>query len=162
MLKQQIIDSPLPIPLFHDGILPLDPGGFALSPVHVEDVCAAMVGAIERAETIHHTYCLGGPDDLSWKQILRTICEVSGRHKPMLPVPAFAPGFAALLLDRFPWFPISRDQIRMLMAGNTCRGDDIFKLCGIQPKPFGAEYLEYLKPLTAAEGNDVSHWVKSE
>ena len=157
MLKQQIIDPPLPIPLFHDGVLPLNAGGFALSPVHVEDVCAAMVGALERVETIGHTYTLGGPDDLSWKQILGTICEASGRHKPMLPVPAFAPGFAALLFDRFPWFPISRDQIRMLLAGNTCRGDEIFKLCGIQPKPFRTQYLDYLKPTAGAAGNDVRH-----
>lgn len=146
MLKQQIIDSPLPVPLFHQGILPQDPGGFALSPVHVKDVASAFVGALERPETIRHTYTIGGPDDLSWKQILNILCEVSGKHKLMLPVPAAGPKFAATLLDRYTWFPISRDQILMLLAGNTCRGDEIFNLCGIEPKPFSEEHLWYLKP----------------
>jgi NADH dehydrogenase len=144
MLKQQIFDSPLPIPLFYKGLLPQDAGSFALSPVHVEDVAAAFVGALENSQTLHQTYTLGGPSDLNWKQIFHILCEVSGRSKPMLPVPAAAPGLAASLLDRFPWFPISRDQIRMLLAGNTCRGDVIFDLCGIKPKPFIAENLGYL------------------
>jgi NADH dehydrogenase len=144
MLKQQIIDPPLPIPLFHKGLLPHDAGGFALSPVHVEDVAAAFIGALDRAEALHKTYTLGGPQDLTWKQVMKILCEVSGRTKPMLPVPAAAPGFAASLLDRFPWFPISRDQIRMLLAGNTCRGDAIFDLLGIEPKSFDPEHLAYL------------------
>ncbi len=144
MLKQQIVDSPLPIPLFHKGLLPQDAGGFALSPVHVEDVAAAFVGALENSQTLHQTYTLGGPDDLTWKQIMQTLCAVTGKAKAMLPVPAAAPGFAASLLDRFPWFPISRDQIRMLLAGNTCRGDVMFELCDIQPKSFDLEHLAYL------------------
>jgi NADH dehydrogenase len=144
MLKQQIVDPPLPIPLFHKGILPHNAGGFTLSPVHVNDVSAAFVGALEKPETVRHTYTLGGPHDLSWKQILSTISEVSGKRKLMLPVPAAGPGLAASLLDRYTWFPISHDQIRMLLAGNTCSGDEIFKLCGITPKPFSAEHLGYL------------------
>jgi NADH dehydrogenase len=145
MLKRQIVDPPLPIPLFHKGLLPQDAGGFALSPVHVEDVAAAFVGALESPETLHQTYTLGGPQDLTWKQIMRILCEISGKTKPMLPVPAAAPGLAASLLDRFPWFPISRDQIRMLLAGNTCRGDAIFELLDIEPKPFGPAHLGYLR-----------------
>jgi NADH dehydrogenase len=151
MLKQQIIDPPLPIPLFHKGLLPQDAGGFALSPVHVEDVAAAFAGALDNPATLHQTFPLGGPQDLTWKQIMGILCEVSGKSKPMLPVPAAAPGFAASILDRFPWFPISRDQIRMLLAGNTCRGDAIFDLLGIQPRPFDPAHLDYLTGRTDAK-----------
>lgn len=144
MLKHQIIDLPLPAPLFHTGLLPRDPGGFALSPVHVKDVATSFVSALEKSETIRRTYTLGGPQDLTWKQILETLAEVGGKTKLMLPMPAFGPAMAASMLDRFSWFPISGDQIRMLLAGNTCRGDEIFELFGIQPKPFATEQLAYL------------------
>jgi len=144
LLKQQIIDPPLPVPLFHQGLLPRDAGGFALSPVHVQDVAAAFAGALDHPQTLHRTYTLGGPEDLTWKQIMEILCGISGRSKLMLPVPAAAPGLAASLLERFPWFPISRDQIRMLLAGNTCRGDAIFSLLGIEPRPFDPEHLNYL------------------
>jgi NADH dehydrogenase len=144
MLKHQIVDSPLPVPLFYQGLLPQDAGGFGLSPVHVEDVAAAFVGALDKPETHCQTFTLGGPNDLTWKQIFHILCEISGKSKPMLPVPAAAPGFAASLLDRFPWFPISRDQIRMLLAGNTCSGDAIFQMIGIEPRPFSEQHLRYL------------------
>ena len=51
---------------------------------------------------------------------------------------------AATLLDRFPSFPVTRDQLQMLLEGNTC-GDGAFALLGIEPTPFGPEQLGYLR-----------------
>ncbi|MCG7981628.1 MAG: NAD(P)H-binding protein [Candidatus Thiodiazotropha lotti] len=144
MLKRDIIDPPFPAPLFFEGINPQHAGEFQLSPVHVEDVAKAFIQALHLPETIGKTYTLGGPEDLSWKEILKLIAHINGKTKIMLPVPAIAPSMAAMVLDRYSWFPISRDQIRMLTRGNTCRGDEIFNLCGIQPKSFSPDNLQYL------------------
>jgi NADH dehydrogenase len=144
MLKRDIIDSPLPAPLFYPGLIPSNPGGFQLSPVHVEDVAECFVSSLEKPETFSDIYTIGGPRDLSWKEILRTIAETLGRKKTMLPVPAFAPSLAASALERFPWFPISRDQIRMLLQGNVCSGEKIFKLCDVKPHEFNQESLRYI------------------
>jgi uncharacterized protein YbjT (DUF2867 family) len=144
MLKRDIIDPPIPAPLFYDGIIPRDPGGFKLSPVYVEDVAQAAVKSLAIPETVRKTYTLGGPEDLSWREILTLIAQVNGKNKLMVPVPTFAPSMLAMMLDRYPWFPISRDQIRMLTKGNTCRGDEIFNLCDIQPKPFAPQTIQYL------------------
>ncbi|MCG7929421.1 MAG: NAD(P)H-binding protein [Candidatus Thiodiazotropha lotti] len=144
MLKRDIIDPPFPAPLFFEGINPQHAGEFQLSPVHVEDVAKAFIQALHLPETVGKTYTLGGPEDLSWQEILKRIAQVNGKTKVMLPVPAIAPSMAAMLLDRYSWFPISRDQIRMLTKGNTCRGDEIFNLCGIQPKSFSPDHLQYL------------------
>ncbi|MES9980771.1 MAG: NAD(P)H-binding protein, partial [Candidatus Thiodiazotropha sp. 6PLUC5] len=129
MLKKEIIDPPLPAPLFYEGLIPHEPGGFKLSPVHVEDVAQAFAKSLTKQETIGKTYTLGGPEDLSWRTILRLIAQANSKEKLMLPVPTFAPSMVAMLLDRYSWFPISRDQIRMLTKGNICRGDEIYKLC---------------------------------
>ena len=145
MLKRDIIDSPLPAPLFYEGLIPHNPGGFKLSPVHVQDVAEAFARSLEKTETFGKTYTLGGPDDLSWREILTLISQVNGKQKLMLPVPAFGPSLVASLFDRFAWFPISKDQIRMLIKGNTCRGDTIFELCGIQPRAFNIQTIQYLR-----------------
>ena len=50
----------------------------------------------------------------------------------------------ALLLDRFSWFPISRDQIIMLLEGITCESAQIFKRYNIKPIAFKSENLSYL------------------
>ena len=52
---------------------------------------------------------------------------------------------AGTLLDRFPWFPISRDQLTMLMEGNICDGSKAFRDFNINPIPFSLESLNYLK-----------------
>ena len=61
----------------------------------------------------------------------------------MIPVPALGVSAVAAILDRFESFPVTRDQIQMLLEGNTC-GDGAFALLGIEPTPFGIEQLGYL------------------
>ncbi len=142
-LSAEIIDSPLPAPLFYAGLLPFNAGKFPMSPVHVADVAAAFVRALQEPATIGQTFHLGGPETLSWKEILGRLAAARGRKKLMLPAPALGVMAAAALLDRFEDFPITRDQIRMLLEGNACPPDDLETL-GIEPKHFAGDALRYL------------------
>ncbi len=144
-LKRDIILSPLPAPLFFPGLLPLKAGQFELAPVSVTDVAAAFALALNDPRTESQTYCLCGPDRLSWKAILTTIAAVCGRSKWMLPAPALAVKAAAALFERYPWFPITRSQIKMLLEGNVCSGDDGLARLGISPQRFATPALDYLK-----------------
>lgn len=143
-LSAEIINSPLPAPLFYEGLLPLGAGRFELSPVHVTDVAAAFVKALQQPETIGRTLHLGGPETMTWREILIRLAAVKGRNKLMLPAPALGVMTAAALLDRFEAFPITRDQVRMLLEGNACPMDDLASL-GIEPRSFSIEELRYLK-----------------
>ncbi|NEV60456.1 SDR family oxidoreductase [Thiorhodococcus minor] len=143
-LKKDIIDSPMPAPLFYAGILPTDAGGFELAPVSVSDVADAFVLALSEPRTESQTYSLCGPERLSWKAILTTIAAAAGKTKLMLPAPVAAIRATAAVLDRFSWFPISRDQIKMLMEGNVCSENDSFARLGLTPTRFGVDQLDYL------------------
>jgi NADH dehydrogenase len=143
-LRRDIIDSPLPAPLFYPGLLPVDAGGFSLSPVAVENVAQAFVRSLDFGETEGRTLQLCGPTPKTWRQILETIASAVGKRKTMLPAPAFGVMAAASLMDRQAWFPITRDQITMLLEGNTCREEGAFDLLGIDPTPFDEESLRYL------------------
>jgi NADH dehydrogenase len=143
-LKRDLIDSPLPAPLFFPGWLPTGAGDFQLAPVAVEDVVAAFTLALTDPSTESQIYSLCGPDRLSWRSILETIAAATGRTKWMLPAPALAIGAVAGLLDRFPWFPITRDQLQMLLEGNVCYENDGFARLGLAPTRFGPDALRYL------------------
>jgi NADH dehydrogenase len=143
-LKEDIIDSPLPAPLFFPGTKISQAGLFELSPVHVADVAAAFATALTETTTVNRTLHLGGPKNLSWRTILETIATACGRKKVMLPVPALGVSTAAALLDRFEQFPVTRDQIKMLLQGNTCSPADLIGL-GIEPTEFSPENLGYLQ-----------------
>ena len=153
-LQRDIIGSHLPAPLFYPGLLPFGAGRFELSPVHVEDVASAFVTALQRPDTIGQTIAIGGPSALSWRQILETLAEVAGRRKLMLPVPALSISMAAAMLDRFEDFPITRDQIKMLLEGNVCDSSGLTKL-GITARPFDTSTLLYLN--NTDEGPETWH-----
>lgn len=142
-LKQELIESPLPAPLFYTGLLPTNAGAFELGPVHVEDVAAAFAKSLTMPETIGQTLELCGPDAWSWKQILSGIAAAAGRKKLMLPAPVMFIGPVATVMGRFSWFPVTRDQLTMLLAGNTCV-EDGFAPLGITPRPFDPDTLAYL------------------
>lgn len=142
-LSAEIIDSPLPAPLFYPGLLPFKAGRFEMSPVHVADVAAAFVKALLDPRMIGQTLHLGGPESLDWKEILQRLAAARGRKKMMIPAPALGVMAAAALLERFEDFPITRDQIKMLLEGNSCGPQDLRSL-GIQPRAFAAAELQYL------------------
>ncbi|MEY6432814.1 NAD(P)H-binding protein [Thioalkalicoccus limnaeus] len=144
-LKKDIIDSPLPAPLFFDGWLPTEAGRFRLAPISVRDVAAAFSRALGDPASLGATYPLCGPRAVTWREILATIAEASGKRKMMLPAPAAVIKAVAGLLDRWPWFPITRDQITMLMEGNVCDSTEAFKRLGIVPTAFDAAALDYLR-----------------
>ena len=144
-LAHDIIDPPLPAPLFFPGLQPFAAGRFELAPVHVEDVARAFVNSLDRPDSIGKVYHLCGPEALSWKVLLTRIAAARGRRKLMLPVPALGIAGVARLLERFEFFPITRDQITMLLQGNI-GSDSHLRDLGIEPATFDCVNLQYLKP----------------
>jgi len=143
-LRNQMVRPPLPAPAFFTGISPRH-GTFAMTPVHVRDVAAAFVGCLDVNETVGETYPLGGPDTLDWPEILRRIAAASGRRKLIVPVPVLPLKLAATVLDRFAFFPVTRDQLDMLVEGNVVTSQRAFERLGIEPAAFSVEELSYLR-----------------
>jgi uncharacterized protein YbjT (DUF2867 family) len=144
LLRDRIIRSPIPAPLFYRGILPVRTGTFAFSPIHVEDLAKTIVRALESDACIGRMFEVGGPDTVDWKHLLGMIARALGKKKLMIPVPAGPVMLAASLLDRFSFFPITRDQFRMLLDGNTCDSRELFALLDISQRSFNMENLAYL------------------
>ncbi len=144
-LCRDIVRSPLPAPLFYDGLFPVNAGGFRMSPVHVKDVASVFVQALEMPETSGHIFALCGPEALSWKEILQIIAAAAGTTKRVLPAPVLLLKGLAAVLDRFAFFPVTRDQLTMLMEGNTCDRHDAFHTFGLDPATFDTTSLSYLQ-----------------
>ena len=62
----------------------------------------------------------------------------------MVPAPVFAVKLVANILDRFSWFPVTADQLTMLVEGNTCDSSKFFTENELIPIPFNEENLSYL------------------
>lgn len=144
-LYRDVVRSPLPAPLFFDGVLPMNAGMFRMSPVHVKDVASVFVKALAMPETIGRIFTLGGPEALTWKAIVQIIARAAGTTKWAFPAPVMLLKGLAAVLDPYAYFPVTRDQLTMLMEGNTCDGYEAFRIFDIAPTPFDEASLSYLR-----------------
>lgn len=130
-------------------------GSVAMSPVHINDVARAFLTALENDDCIGKTYSLGGPEDLSWKNIISRIAAATGRRKWFLPMPIALMRVGATLFDWLPFFPVTRDQLTMLEEGNLADPAVMQALIGREPSSFSAENLDYLgKQRTVSREDD--------
>jgi NADH dehydrogenase len=143
-LYAEMISPPIPAVGFFTGWRPYR-GTVAMSPVHVEDVAQAFLTALRESSTIGKTYVLGGPEVLSWAEMLRRIARTVERKKWIVPMPIGIMKLAAALLDWLPFFPVTRDQLTMLAEGNTADPAVLAQLIGRQPKAFNEAHLAYLR-----------------
>ncbi len=142
-LYQDMVRMPLPAVGFHTGLSPAH-GEVLMSPVHVRDVADAFVNALADDSTIGKCFALGGPEVVSWPQMLDRIGAAVGRKKVILPMPIGVMKLGATLFDWLPFFPVTRDQLTMLADGNTAEPDDLAGLIGREPAAFSPENLDYL------------------
>ena len=143
-LKKDMLSLPFPSPNFFPGLNPFNSGNFAMSPIHAKDVASIFVKSINEMKTFKKTYHLGGKA-INWRDIIKIISGAYGKNKWTIPAPALFIKSLATIFGRFPWFPITKDQITMLMEGNVCDSEEIFSTLEINPIPFNSESLSYLK-----------------
>lgn len=142
-LYRDLVRPPIPAAGFHTGLSP-HRGQVLMTPVHAADVAAAFVAALEDETTIGRTLELGGPESVSWSEMIRRVAAAVGRRKIVLPVPIGLMRLAATAFDRLPFFPVTRDQLAMLAQGNTARPDALEALIGRKARAFSPENLGYL------------------
>lgn len=142
-LYADLVKPPVPAAGFHTGWCPAR-GPVLMSPVHVEDVADAFVRALDDPTTHGKTIVLGGPEELSWTEMLQRVAASAGRRKLILPMPIGLMKLGAAALDWLPFFPVTRDQLTMLEEGNTAPPGALEALIGRPARAFSADNLEYL------------------
>lgn len=60
-------------------------------PIAIDDVIAYLTGVLENPETAGETYEIGGPDVLTYAEMLKTTREQLGGHLRVIPVPILTP-----------------------------------------------------------------------
>jgi uncharacterized protein YbjT (DUF2867 family) len=69
-------------------ILPLPGGGAGLQqPVHVDDLAAAIVSALDRPATVHRAYDVAGPEPLTLRAVIEDAAAAVGRKPRVVPLP---------------------------------------------------------------------------
>jgi uncharacterized protein YbjT (DUF2867 family) len=109
-------------------------GGYRMQPVAVEDVVRAFVLALERLELRGQTWELCGPRVYTLRELLETMARTWGKRVVFFPLPVGPLRFVARFLDRFSWFPVTREQLTMLEEGSVCRDGSFYSEAGFAPR----------------------------
>jgi len=99
----------------------IGPGTQRIQPIWVDDVAAYFAKAVDLPAAANRTFELGGPDAVTWNEFWERLKKVLGKRRPSVHVPLGLMRVQAGLIERLPGAPITRDQLKMLAAGdNTC------------------------------------------
>ncbi|GAB4175395.1 MAG: complex I NDUFA9 subunit family protein [Thalassobaculales bacterium] len=129
--------------------LPLIGGGHTrFQPVYVGDVADAIMAAL--AGPGGGTYELGGPEVVTFREILELMMHHTGIRRPLVPVPWWVARLKGAMLQCLPSPPLTLDQVRMLERDNVVApGAKGLADLGITPTPMAVVlpgYLERFRP----------------
>jgi uncharacterized protein YbjT (DUF2867 family) len=107
-------------------------GTLRLQPIWVEDVAEYFARAVDLGAAANRTFELGGPDAPTWNEFWDRLKRVLGSRRPSIHVPVGAMKLQALLTEKLPGAPVTRDQLTMLLLGDnvvtSTEAVDTFKL----------------------------------
>lgn len=137
-------------------VLPLIGGGDTkFQPVFAGDVAEAALKAIEGEVQPGRVYELGGPEQLSFREILEFILKTTGRQRLLVPVPFFIAKIQAWFLQMWPWPLLTVDQVLLLQRDNVVSENAIqekrdFSTFGITPRSIEVIVPAYLSRFRAS------------
>ena len=125
--------------------LPLIGGGKTrFQPVYVGDVAEAIVRAVERPDAAGRTFELGGPEVMTFEDILKLVLRETRRRNGLIPLPFFAAraiGSLAQLTSIVGIAPVlTRDQVASLETDNVV-ADSAEGLAQLGVEPTGIEAI---------------------
>ena len=95
------------------------PGTQRIQPIWVEDVAAYFAAALDKPEAANRTFEIGGPDVVTWNEFWTRLKSSLGSRRPSVHLPFGLMRAQALVLERLPKPPVTRDQLTMLQAGDN-------------------------------------------
>ncbi len=130
--------------------LPLIGGGNTrFQPVFVGDVARAIADAVDGNARSGTVYELGGPEVLTFKQLMQYVLATIERRRLLVPIPFFAAKLKAAFLQYMPKPLLTPDQVELLRVDNivsqTAKSEGrTLQDLGIEPEPIEAIVPSYL------------------
>ncbi len=116
-------------------------GGTRLQPVFVGDVAEAVARLVTGNAHPEATYEFGGPDVLTYRELVELTLRATGRRRPLVPVPFAVWKAMAAGARLLPSPPITDGQVALMTRDNVASPDlPGLSALEIEPRSLGAEY----------------------
>ncbi len=130
-------------------VFPLFGGTTNFQPVSVADVAEAVAAAATGAGKTGKIYELGGPEVLTYRQLVDKVLTETKRSNPILPLPLWVGALLAIPMSILPKPPVTADQVKLLGVDNVVSAQAIAEkrtiaAFGIVPRPLDAVLPTYM------------------
>ena len=120
-------------------------GKTRFQPIWVEDLVTCIVACVEEDAHCGEVLEVGGPEHLSYDQMVDIVKEALGKSRVKLHVPLSVMRPLARVME---WAltkpPVTREQLKMLSLDNVTGTDAVMKSFGVQPRRL-ADTLDYIR-----------------
>jgi NADH dehydrogenase len=127
-------------------------GSYRLQPVFIGDVAKGFTDALLRPDTEGRVFEVGGPERLSYGELLDKVAASAGRRARKVHVPLSVLRPLVRGMERFRKFPLTTDQLEMLLAENICDPEPFYSTFGFTPLSLSDYLSGGLGGLPAAPG----------
>lgn len=133
-------------------------GKTRLQPVYVEDVAEAAANALTRSRKADPLYELGGPNIYTYRKLVQRIMDVTGHHRPLIPVPFAGWEVLTAAASALPSPPLTRSQLALMKHDNVASPDlPGLRSLGVQPTDLELVLREFFTRAPRRTGNGGVH-----
>jgi uncharacterized protein YbjT (DUF2867 family) len=130
-------------------------GSNMLQPIAVEDVARCIAIAVRDEPTMAPVE-VGGPEHLSYLDIVRILCRTLNVTRGYMPVPlTFLQNSARIMEAILPSPPATREQLRMSVLPNVTEQDSVHQNFHFHPRPLEGN-IDFIKTITRWDGLKVA------
>jgi NADH dehydrogenase len=120
-------------------------GRISLQPLWVEDLVTCLEWSLSDLTSLNQTIALGGPEFITFGQMVQTVREVLGVRRLFIPVrPPFLRAGAWLMEQILPRSPLTTRWLDYLAVNRTCELTSVTQYFGLKPARF-VNTVDYLR-----------------
>jgi uncharacterized protein YbjT (DUF2867 family) len=121
-------------------------------PIAVQDVIAYLTGCLADERTMGRTFDIGGPDIITYREMMERFAALEGKHLTIIPVPLLTPKLSSYWVALFSPVPpsVSMPLIEGLSNEVICRDTSIRELIPLQLTPYDQAVAHALSEETSA------------
>ena len=108
-------------------------GKYRFQPVSATTVAQGFEKSLGLEASHGKTLDVGGPDDVTFDEIMDALAQVKGKTIVKIHLPVFPLRLVSSALQHAPGYPLTTDQITMLLEGSTCDEKPFYELLGLEP-----------------------------
>ncbi len=103
-------------------------------PIAIRNVIEFLIGVIDKKETFNNSYDIGGPDVLSYKEMLLRFAKIRGLKRRILIVPVMTPKISSywLYFVTATSFALAKNLVNSMKIEVTCKPNNLAGLLGIK------------------------------